>query len=84
MPPVKAKEQFCPKRSMGRNTLWSFSAGSQGPPRKLRATKKNISIVEPECLAIKWTLDSLRYFLFIRGFCLVSDHAPLTWKRQIK
>ena len=52
--------------------------------RKLTSAERNYAVVERECLAIKWALDSLRYFLLGRKFRLVSDHAPLTWMRQNK
>ena len=37
-----------------------------------------------ECLAVKWALDSLRYYLVGRQFELVTDHAPLKWMAQNK
>lgn len=40
--------------------------------------------MEQECLAIKWALDSLLYFLLGRRFRLVSDHTLLTGMRQNK
>ena len=52
--------------------------------RKLTSAERNYAVVERECLAIKWALDSLRYFLLGRKFRLVSDHAPLTLMRQNK
>ncbi|CAJ0958241.1 unnamed protein product [Ranitomeya imitator] len=45
--------------------------------RKLSSSEKNYSVVEKECLAIKWAVDTLRYYLLGRKFRLVSDHAPL-------
>ncbi|XP_068097047.1 uncharacterized protein [Hyperolius riggenbachi] len=50
--------------------------------RKLTAAEKNYAVVERECLAIKWALDSLRYYLLGRKFRLISDHAPLYWMKQ--
>lgn len=52
--------------------------------RKLTPAEKNYAIIERECLAIKWALESLRYYLLGRKFRLISDHAPLTWLRQGK
>lgn len=51
---------------------------------KLTAAEKNKTIVERECLAIKWALDSLRYFVLVRKFWLVRGHAPRTWMGQNK
>ncbi|XP_068121096.1 uncharacterized protein [Hyperolius riggenbachi] len=52
--------------------------------RKLTPAEKNYSIVERECLAIKWALEALRYYLLGRRFRLVTDHSPLTWMAQAK
>uniref|UniRef100_A0A803JIM9 Gypsy retrotransposon integrase-like protein 1 n=1 Tax=Xenopus tropicalis TaxID=8364 RepID=A0A803JIM9_XENTR len=52
--------------------------------RKLNSQERNYSIVEKECLAIKWALESLRYYLLGRQFRLITDHAPLTWMSQNK
>ncbi|KAJ8378330.1 hypothetical protein AAFF_G00243500, partial [Aldrovandia affinis] len=42
------------------------------------------STVEKECLAIKWALETLRYYLLGRKFTLVTDHAPLVWMSRNK
>ncbi|CAJ0968777.1 unnamed protein product [Ranitomeya imitator] len=52
--------------------------------RKLTPAEKNYSVVEKECLAIKWALESLRYYLLGRQFRLVTDHSPLVWMRNAK
>lgn len=52
--------------------------------RKLSPAERNYAIVEKEGLAIKWVLDSLRYYLLGRRFKLVSDHAPLQWMQGKK
>lgn len=52
--------------------------------RKLTPAEQNYSIVERECLAIKWALDTLRYYLLGRRFRLITDHAPLKWMAQAK
>ncbi|KAM3939879.1 uncharacterized protein RB166_021883 [Leptodactylus fuscus] len=44
--------------------------------------KSHCAIVEKECLAIKWALEALRYYLIGRTFTLVTDHAPLKWMSQ--
>lgn len=48
--------------------------------RKLNAHYKNYTKVQKDCLAIKWALDALTYYLLGRLFKLVTDHAPLQWK----
>uniref|UniRef100_A0A803K005 Gypsy retrotransposon integrase-like protein 1 n=1 Tax=Xenopus tropicalis TaxID=8364 RepID=A0A803K005_XENTR len=47
--------------------------------RKLTPAECRYAIVERECLAIKWALESLRYYLLGRQFKLITDHAPLKW-----
>uniref|UniRef100_A0A8C5PLJ4 ribonuclease H n=1 Tax=Leptobrachium leishanense TaxID=445787 RepID=A0A8C5PLJ4_9ANUR len=47
--------------------------------RKLNRHEQNYAIVEKECLAIKWALDALRYYLLGRQFRLITDHSPLQW-----
>ena len=52
--------------------------------RKLLTSEKAYSTVEKEALAIKWTLEKLRYYLLGRTFTLVTDHAPLKWMATAK
>ena len=47
--------------------------------RKLTQRESKYSTVEKECLAIRWAVGSLRYYLLGRPFTLCSDHAPLQW-----
>ncbi|XP_026050763.1 uncharacterized protein LOC113037671 [Carassius auratus] len=66
----------------------------QGPPesrqpvayisRKLFPREVRYSTVEKECLAIKWALDSLRYYLLGREFTLETDHKALQWLEKMK
>ena len=52
--------------------------------RKLLPNERNYSTVEKEALAIKWSLDKLRYYLLGREFTLASDHVPLKWMAGAK
>lgn len=66
----------------------------QGPPesrrpvafisRKLFPREVRYSTVEKECLAVKWALDSLRYYLLGREFTLETDHKALQWLQKMK
>ena len=66
----------------------------QGPPedrhpiafisRKLYPRETRYSTVEKECLAVKWALDSLRYYLLGRQFILETDHKALRWLERMK
>uniref|UniRef100_K7G546 ribonuclease H n=1 Tax=Pelodiscus sinensis TaxID=13735 RepID=K7G546_PELSI len=52
--------------------------------RKLLPREQNYAVVERECLAVKWAMESLRYYLLGRKFTLVTDHAPLQWMHRNK
>ena len=52
--------------------------------RKLSQRETRYSTVEKECLAIRWAVGSLRYYLLGRPFTLCSDHAPLQWLHRMK
>ncbi len=52
--------------------------------RKLLPRETRYSAVEKECLAIKWALESLRYYLLGREFSLETDHRALTWLHSMK
>ncbi|XP_051561997.1 uncharacterized protein LOC127445759 [Myxocyprinus asiaticus] len=52
--------------------------------RKLSLRETKYSTVEKECLAIKWAVLTLRYYLLGRAFTLCSDHAPLQWLHRMK
>lgn len=53
-------------------------SGSERPvlflSRKLFDRERRYSMVEKESLAIKWAIDSLRYYLLGREFTLQTDH----------
>ncbi|KAG1929738.1 gag-pol fusion protein [Pimephales promelas] len=52
--------------------------------RKLLSRESRYSTIEKECLAIKWALDSLRYYLLGREFDLETDHRALSWINAMK
>ncbi len=51
--------------------------------RKLSKRETRYSTVEKECLAIRWAVLTLRYYL-LGEFTLCSDHAPLQWLHRMK
>ncbi len=64
------------------------TAGEEKPvvflSRKLLPRETRYSTIEKECLAIKWSLESLRYYLLGREFDLETDHRALTWIHTMK
>lgn len=52
--------------------------------RKLLPRECKYSTVEKECLAIKWALDSYRYYLMGRKFILKTDHRALSWLGRMR
>ncbi len=52
--------------------------------RKLSKRETMYSTIEKECLAIRWAVLTLRYYLLGREFTLCSDHAPLQWLHHMK
>ncbi|KAI7808673.1 hypothetical protein IRJ41_011194 [Triplophysa rosa] len=52
--------------------------------RKLSKGEAKYSTIEKECLAIRWAVLTLRYYLLGREFTLCSDHAPLQWLHRMK
>ncbi|KAM7394882.1 hypothetical protein PAMA_006561 [Pampus argenteus] len=52
--------------------------------RKMQPRETRYSTVEKEGLAIKWALESLRYYLLGREFDLETDHRALTWINSMK
>ena len=52
--------------------------------RKLSQREMRYSTVGKECLAIRWVVGSLRYYLLGRPFTLCSDHTPLQWLHRMK
>ncbi|XP_051236276.1 uncharacterized protein LOC127352145 [Dicentrarchus labrax] len=52
--------------------------------RKLLPREVRYSTVEKEALAIKWALDSYKYYLLGREFTLQTDHKALQWLQRMK
>ncbi|CAL9704267.1 unnamed protein product [Knipowitschia caucasica] len=52
--------------------------------RKLLDRETRYSTVEKECLAMKWEIESLRYYLMGRHFSLETDHRALQWLHKMK
>lgn len=52
--------------------------------RKLLDRETRYSTVEKECLAMKWAIESLRYYLLGRHFSLETDHRALQWLHKMK
>ncbi len=52
--------------------------------RKLFPRETRYSTIEKECLAIKWALDTLKYYLIGKEFVLETDHRPLQWLHRMR
>ncbi|CAM4525836.1 unnamed protein product [Lepidochelys kempii] len=52
--------------------------------RKLLPREQKYTVIEKECLVVKWAMETLRYYLLGRRFTLVTDHAPLQWMHRNK
>lgn len=52
--------------------------------RKLFPRETRYAVVELECLAVKWALDTLKYYLLGREFNLETDHRALQWLGRMK
>ena len=52
--------------------------------RKLNKAECNYSVIEQECLAIKWAITYFYQYLYGGKFTIRTDHAPLTWLKQNK
>lgn len=52
--------------------------------RTLNETEQRYSTIERELLAIKWSIQHFRPYLFGRKFTIATDHQPLTWLFSVK
>lgn len=52
--------------------------------RKLFPREMRYSTIEKEALAIKWALDTLKYYLIGKEFLLETDHRALQWIHKMK
>ncbi|XP_039513052.1 uncharacterized protein LOC120468602 [Pimephales promelas] len=72
----------------GLGAVLSQEVGGERPvlyiSRKLSKRETMYSTIEKECLAIRWAVLTLRYYLLGREFTLCSDHAPLQWLHRMK
>lgn len=52
--------------------------------RRLNKSEKNYSASDRELLAIVWSLEKWRHYLFGRAFVVCTDHQPLTYLQSVK
>ncbi|KAI7806720.1 hypothetical protein IRJ41_010749, partial [Triplophysa rosa] len=52
--------------------------------RKLFPRETKYSTIEKEALAIKWALDTLKYYLIGKDFVLETDHRALQWLNRMR
>ena len=68
--------------------LLQGKAGDQKPvlyvSRKLYPRETRYSTIEKEALAIKWALDTLRYYILGKDFVLETDHRALQWIHRMR
>ena len=47
--------------------------------RKLKASERNYSVIEKECLSIVWSVQKFSRYLYGQEFVLETDHQPLVY-----
>ena len=47
--------------------------------RKLKSSEKKYSVIEKECLAIVWSVQTFARYLYGQEFVLETDHHPLVY-----
>ncbi|XP_062585038.1 uncharacterized protein LOC134246689 [Saccostrea cucullata] len=52
--------------------------------KKFSPAERNYAVVEKECFAIVWAVQSLRVYLEGKPFKIETDHAPLQWLQRSK
>ena len=52
--------------------------------KKLLPWERNYSVIEKECLAIIWAIETFRKYLFGEEFILEFDHKPLSFMQTAK
>ena len=50
----------------------------------MNSAEVNYSVIEQECLAIKWAIETFHQYLYGGRFTVRTDHAPLKWLKQNK
>lgn len=51
--------------------------------RTLKGAEMHYGITEKECLGVIWAVRQFRIYLYGTKFCIVTDHAALTWLMNI-
>lgn len=52
--------------------------------RKLSKLEQNYAVIEWEALALWWAVDQFKYYLWVRQFTVVNNHAPLQFLNRMK
>ena len=47
--------------------------------RKLKASERNYSVIEKECISIVWSVQKFSKYLYGQEFVLETDHQPLVY-----